>query len=237
VGSAPDYVDVEVRRIQAEYRRREREIAAETYAPWQPAEFFLQTGRTRLALALLRRAKVFPGAGDPCLEVGFGTLGWLATLIHWGLREEDLHGIEIDPARAEHAQRALPRADLRVGSATALPWPEHAFRLVIASTVFTSILDARVRRLAAAEITRVLRPGGCLLWYDFAVNNPRNGHVRKVTRKELAALFPELRGEVRSATLAPPLARRIVPRSWTLATLLEALPVARSHLLAVLVKS
>jgi hypothetical protein len=108
--------------------------------------------------------------------------------------------------------------------------------LAIASTVFTAILDLGMRRMVAQEILRVLKPGGALLWYDLAWNNPRNPNVRGVSRKELAALFPQLRGEVRSVTLAPPLARAVAPRSWTLATLLAAVPGLRSHRLAVLIK-
>src|SRR5262249_47097992 len=145
-------------------------------------------------------------------------------------------GIELDAGRAKRAQELLPVADLRVGDATALPWQNETFHLVIASTVFTSILDAEVRRLVAQEITRVIAPGGGLLWYDFAVNNPSNPNVRKVDRSELKQLFPELKGAMRSVTLAPPLARFLVPRSWFLATFFEAIPLLRTHLLAVLVK-
>jgi len=130
----------------------------------------------------------------------------------------------------------LPLADLRIGDATELPYPSNVFRLVIASTVFTSILDSNVRRLVADEISRVLAKGGALLWYDFAFNNPRNPHVRKVSRKELRSLFPLLTGKIRSVTLAPPLARLIAPWSLTLARLLELIPLLRTHLLAVLVK-
>jgi ubiquinone/menaquinone biosynthesis C-methylase UbiE len=234
--AASRLIEAEGQRVQAEYRRREREIAAETYAPWQPVEFFMRTGRTRAALRLLRETGVFPQAGEPCLEIGYGSLGWLATLIGCGLRENDLHGIEIDPQRAERAREALPLADLRVGSAAMLPWADNSFRLVVVSLVFTSILDDSVRRLVADEITRVVAPGGAMLWYDFAVNNPRNPAVRKVARHELAALFPTLRGPIRSVTLAPPLARRVVPWSWPLATLLETIPWLRTHLLAVLKK-
>ena len=97
-------MDVESERVQAEYRRRQREIGAEVYAPWQPAEMFLRTGRTLAAVAMLRQAGVFPQAGEPCLEIGYGSLGWLATLLSWGVRETDLHGIEIEP-RAASAQR------------------------------------------------------------------------------------------------------------------------------------
>jgi ubiquinone/menaquinone biosynthesis C-methylase UbiE len=185
---------------------------------------------------MLHDAGVFPEVGDQCLEIGFGTLGWLGTLMSWGLRETDLHGIELDAARATKAHEALPTADLRIGDATKLPWEVGSFHLVVASTVFTSVLDVRVRGLIADEIMRVLAPGGALLWYDFAANNPRNPNVRKVNRKELRELFPRLSGEVKSITLAPPLARFVAPKSWVLATMLEGIPFLRTHLIAVLIK-
>ncbi len=236
VSEGMDFVAAERRRMLAEYRRREKTIRPERYSPWETSEMFMRTGRRRLAAFLLNEAGVCPGPGDPCLEVGFGSLGWLGDLLCWGVRETDLHGIELDAVRAGRAKEILPRADLRVGDATELPWDSNTFRLVIASTVFTSILDPSVRRLVAGEITRVLRRDGALLWYDFAVNNPANPHVRRVGRKELRQLFPQLRGKTRSATLAPPLARRIAPRSWLMATLLETIPFLRTHLMAVLVK-
>jgi hypothetical protein len=102
--------------------------------------------------------------------------------------------------------------------------------------VLSSILDQKVRRLVASEAVRVIAPGGVLLWYDFAYNNLRNPNVRKVDRSELKRLFPQLAGEIRSVTLAPPLARLVAPRSWLLAALLENVPVLRTHLLAVLKK-
>ena len=165
----------------------------------------------------------------------FGSLGWLGELICWGVREVHLHGIELDSDRAVRAREALPRADLRIGDATNLPWPSDNFRLVIALTVFTSILDPAMRAAVAAEVTWVLAPGGALLWYDFRVNNPSNPHVGRVTRHELAAMYPALRGSVRSATLAPPLARWL-SRSLPLSAVLESLPFLCTHLIAVLQK-
>jgi ubiquinone/menaquinone biosynthesis C-methylase UbiE len=152
------------------------------------------------------------------------------------MRETDLHGIEIDPVSAKRAQEILPLADLRVGNATELPWASNTFRLVIASLLFTSILDPAVRRLVADEITRVLAPGGAVLCYDFAYNNPRNANVRKMSKNELISLFPSFKGAVKSVELAPPLARWIAPRSMTLAFLLERIPMLRTHYMSVLVK-
>lgn len=228
--------EVESRRIVAEYARRRRELAGDRYAPWQASEQLLLAERRFLGARLLYEQQVFPGPGDRCLEIGFGSIGWLAELIGWGVRETELSGIELDEYRACQVKAALPAADLRVGDAAALPWQDGTFKLVVASTVFTSILDEVVRQCVAAEIVRVMQPGGALLWYDFAVNNPRNPNVRKVNRKQLASLFPTLRGRAKSATLAPPLARWLAPRSWLMATVLQSVPLLRTHLIAVLVK-
>ena len=42
----------------------------------------------------------FPLVLVQCLEVGFGSMGWLADLISWGVPETDLHGIELSTERA-----------------------------------------------------------------------------------------------------------------------------------------
>jgi SAM-dependent methyltransferase len=227
----------EQQRVLAEYLRRERELPVDLYAPWQPTEMFMRLSRKRLATTMLKEAGVFPSAGSRCLEVGFGTLGWLGELISWGVRECDIHGLELDPVRAEKAKAILPVADLRVGDATQIPWEDGAFDMVIVSTVFTSILNPSVRRQVAEQITRVLKPGAALLWYDFAFDNPGNSAVKKVDRKELRQLFPALGGKLRKVTLAPPIARVVAPRSWLLATLLEAAPLLRTHLMGVLIKA
>ena len=229
-------VALERQRLVAEYERRDREIADDLYAPWEPASRFMLEGRNRKAAFMLHQAGVFPKLGDKCLEVGFGTIGWLAELLLWRMRESDLHGIDLSESRTRKAQESLSAADLRVGDASELPWHDNTFHLVIASTLFTSVLDSGVRRMVADEITRVLVPGGALLWYDFAFNNPKNPNVRKVDREELKDLFPRLSGSIKTVTLAPPIARVVARRSWALANLLETIPLLRTHLLGVLVK-
>ena len=117
-----DSIALENQRIQAEYRRREPEIEFDLYASWQPAENLMTFERKRVAAGMLKEIKRFPEAGKRCLEVGYGKLGWLADLLSWGLKETDLYGIELDAARAEKAQAALPKADLRIGDAANLFW-------------------------------------------------------------------------------------------------------------------
>lgn len=224
-------------RIEREYRRREQEIDADLYAPWQPAESFIVSERKSTAAFLLHEAGKFPKAGDKCLEVGYGKLGWLADLISWGLREKDLHGIELDLSRASVAQKALPEADLRVGDASQLPWEDNYFDALVVSTVFSSILSVEVRDAVSREIIRVLKSGGVLIWYDLAVNNPQNPNVKGIGAKQLKKLFPPLDGAIKRVTLVPPIARLIAPKSFALAAFLNTMPFLRTHLLAVLVKS
>lgn len=233
----PNTIAREKIRIEREYRRRESETKSELYAPWQPAENFILFERKSVAAFLLNMVDKFPQSGDKCLEIGFGRIGWLADLLAWGLRESDLHGIELDAKRGAIAIEALPAADLRIGDATNLPWEDETFDFIIASTVFSSILNLEIRAQIAAEIQRVLRRGGVLLWYDLAVNNPQNLNVKKITANELKNLFPTLQGTIKSITLAPPIARFVVPRSRIVATLLNAIPFLRTHLLGILIKN
>lgn len=224
----------EIQRIRQEYERREREIPADYYSLARPAVLFSYTQRVRQAIAALARERVYPPAGLDICEVGCGTGQWLVDLVQWGADPARIAGIDLDAGRLEEARRRLPAADLRVGDAAELPWPEASFDLVLQSTVFTSILDEGLKRRVASEMRRVLRPGGRILWYDFFRNNPSNPQVRGVGAAQIRSLFPGCRIELRRVTLAPPVARAAVPVSWMLALALEKIPLLRTHYLGVI---
>lgn len=234
--SKSDLIDSEIQRINTEYQRREAEIDADLYAPWQPGEIYIVSERQRIAAVMLRKAGKFPTIGDRCLEVGYGKLGWLGTLISWGLREADLYGIELDAGRASKAKQALSGAHLEIGNATQLPWPDGHFSLIIVSTVFSSVLDNNVRALIAAEMKRVLASGGVVLWYDMAVDNPSNPNIKGISKRDLEQIFSDFECHFQSVTLAPPIVRRVATWNWTLAAFLSSLPFLRTHLLAILIK-
>lgn len=218
----------EADRILEELRRREREVPADFYSLDRPANRFLRQGQERA----LRKAleEIGPLAGKRVLEVGCGSGNWLEML----QGAASLSGIDLDPGRAASAAARFPGADIRSGDASRLPWESGSFDAVLQSTVFSSILDPGMRRAVASEMLRVLAPDGAILWYDFFVDNPSNPHVRGVGRREIEALFPGCRVALRRATLAPPLARRIVPVSWKLAALLESLRVLDTHYFGVI---
>jgi len=197
--------------------------------------------RHRESLRLLRRAGVAGTAGElrtlRILEVGCGDGAQLLHYLGWGLEPANLAGVDLRPAAVDRARRRLPAADLRVGCAGELPWASDTFHLAGLHTVVSSILDPALRRGVAAEVDRVLRPGGAVLFYDTFRPNPRNPDVAPVSATELRRLFPGYRGEVRAVTFLPHRARRIPDRLLELLyPLLAALPGCRSHHLAVLVE-
>jgi ubiquinone/menaquinone biosynthesis C-methylase UbiE len=219
--------------MRAAYARRRSRGLEDRYAPYEVANLFRLQSLERGTARALRRGGLLPWEGYAALDVGCGGGWWLRTLLRWGARPEQLVGLDARGDALIAARAVHPHLRLVQGSAAALPFSDGAFDLVTQFTVFSSILDLGVQRRAAGEMLRVLRPGGLLLWYDFTVN-PANRDTRGIGAREVLALFPGTRAEVRRTTLAPPLARLVAPRGWLLAGLLESLPPLRTHLLVAL---
>lgn len=221
-------------RLVTEYARREREIPAERYALTDPAALFIRHGIERSLVSMLAEQGLLPLAGRRILDVGCGRGQWLADLESFGASRERLAGLDLISERADEARRRLPGADIRQGDATALPWPDGEFELVVQSMMLSSILDPAVRRAAAGEMLRVLAPGGAVLSYDFFTGNPRNREVRGVRRRELETLFPGCELNWRRVTLAPPLVRLLAPRARALAGAVQSLRVLDTHAMVVI---
>ena len=218
-------------RVLAENRKRRERIPADFYSLMRPANLFIQTQRKRALLNVLRRQNILTLRGLRILEVGCGAGDWLLEFLAWGAVPELLAGIELDPHEITEAFRRLPSADLRVGNAALLPWPDGHFDIVLQATVFSSILDGDFKRAIAGEMLRVTRPGGVILWYDSRFNSPWNRHFRAIGVREIKTLFPESAFDLRRVTLLPPLARWLVPLSWVAALAFETIPMLRTHIL------
>jgi SAM-dependent methyltransferase len=224
----------EAERIRAEYDRRARQLPPDLYGWNRPVNQFFYTQTFRACVDGLTRAGMFPLHGKRVADIGCGMGNWLLDFVKWGASPTNLAGIDLDLSRIRQAQTRLPAADILEGDASGLPWPDASFDLVTQFTVFTSILDPGMKRRLAAEMLRIVKPGGLILWYDFRFNNPNNPNVRGISRREIADLFPQSSIQFRRLTLAPPLARKIVPISWTAALLLESIPLLRTHELAMI---
>ncbi len=228
--------DSEVDRIRAEYQRRAREIPADFYSLDKPANLFSRHNQERMLLAALRGAQLIPLRDRLVLEVGCGTGQWFSMFQAFGVSPERISGIELDQNRAAVCRQKFPRADVREGDACQLPWHDEFFDVVLQSTVFTSLLNPLTKQRVASEMLRVLKSDGCIVWYDFSFNNPSNSQVRGVGRREIQQLFPNCELRLSRTTLAPPLARRLVPWSWLLAQLLEQMKFLNTHYLGIIRK-
>jgi SAM-dependent methyltransferase len=237
-GIAPRDVRSQVRaeeaRVRAAYARR---APGDRYAFSNPAYLLMLQERERATLSLLGRHGFLPLGARPVLEVGCGAGQWLRDLVRWGAEPGAVHGVDLLADRLAEARGSCAAAvGLARASAPELPYPAGRFDLVLQSTVFTSILDPAVRRAAAAEMLRVLRPGGAVLWYDYYYDNPRNPDVRRVGRRELESLFPGCAMAIERVTLAPPLARLLAARAPLLCQALARLPWLRTHYLGLVWK-
>jgi SAM-dependent methyltransferase len=188
--------------------------------------------RERHVLQLLDRYGLMPLAGKRILEVGCGTGKWLRDLVAWGAEPEHLFGVELLQASAVRARRLCPQAvTIECGNAAELRFDCGSFDIVLQANVFTSVLDEDMQQAMAAEMVRVLRPGGVIVWYDFFVRNSCNSYLRPVTRPDIQRLFPGCSIDLRRISLALPLTRLLAPRWWSLCSMLSRFPPLCTHYL------
>jgi ubiquinone/menaquinone biosynthesis C-methylase UbiE len=111
------------------------------------------------------------GAPRPAiLDVACGT-GALLSQLARALPEAQLVGVDLSRPYVEHARARLARqgaeVDLVVDNAESLPWRDERFDAVTCVFLFHE-LPRDARRHVAAEMFRVLRPGGVLAFLDSA---------------------------------------------------------------------
>src|SRR5262245_33299627 len=139
-----DSAGAEEARIRAAYAKRDE--ADVRYSWFSPGYQFMVQQRERRLLTLLRRYDCENLAAKKILEVGCGTGQWLRDFIKWGARPENLTGIDLLPERVSRARRLCPPSvRIECASASALPFSDRTFDLVLQSTMFTSILDPDLR--------------------------------------------------------------------------------------------
>jgi ubiquinone/menaquinone biosynthesis C-methylase UbiE len=108
---------------------------------------------------------IIPERGQRLLEVGCGNGAALTHLAHtFGL---DVTGVDLDPDQIKAAAQAangLPSARFLVSDATKLSLPDDRFDIVYTNKTTHHIADWPN---ALAEMARVLKPGGHLIYSDF----------------------------------------------------------------------
>lgn len=169
-----------------------------------------------------------------CLDVGSGTLFWPEQLVAMGMDRSRITGVDLLAWRLKEGLAKGYRIDAVAGSADRLPFPTANFDVVTQFTMMTSVLDLPLKREIAAEMIRVLRPGGYIFWYDFRYTNPANHEALGIGRRQLRLLFPGQEIALESVTLLPPLARRIPASMAWLLKFVHRCHILRTHYLAVI---
>ena len=219
----------EQERIRSVYQAWLAKEAIAAYAWHRPEIMEQDAARRRVAGAMLARA-IGPDLGQSFIvDVGCGSGGFLRQLIDWGADPVKLTGTEYQQERLDLAAvRSAPGVRWHLGDLDVIA--SASVDLAMANTVFSSILDPAARAGLAAEMWRIVKPGGWCMVFDFRYDNPHNQQVRKVRRGELAGYWPAAESHFRSLVLAPPLARRLARAPRLAGELLTALvPLLRSH--------
>lgn len=224
-------------RIRAAYRARD--LKKETRRAPQASNRGNQAivnERRRGVEALFRKAGWLPLAGRKVLEVGCGRGDVLASLLPLGASATDLFGVDLLPDRIEEGQKTYPDFHLSCANAERLDFDHASFDIIVASTIFSSIPSAGMATNVAAEMDRLLKRGGGVLWYDFRYKSPSSPHTRPMTRRSIRRLFPDYELDLRTITVLPPLARSFGRGTPFLYPALSAAPFLRSHYLGLLMK-
>jgi len=236
INEAEQPLSVEEARIRDAYARRS--ASGRDYSWFERGHLFMVQELERRLLETLNRHALAPLCSKQILEIGCGNGHWLREFIKWGASPENLAGVDLLTERIAQACRLSPPGiNLMRGNAAVLDFADASFDIVLQATVFTSILDPALKKKIAAEMLRLLKPDGVLLWYDFRVNNPRNPDVRGIGKAEIEELFSGCHITLERITLAPPLLRALARYSWLGSYLASAVPWACSHYLGTIRKS
>lgn len=218
--------DAELEAIRETYARYDKTDRARLWDSRVPGYGRLAAELQRLLLRSLYDSLPGPGARVLDLGCGDGTLAGDVDPIGHGLH---WFGVDLRPDAIDTARNRFPRLTFHVASADDVPLDSGSVDVVVARLLFSS-LSRELEAAVAAEIGRLLRPHGWLVWLDLRYSNPSNRAVHGLPASRVVDLFPGWKAELRTAGMIPPLARRLGPATAVVYPLLSAIPPLRSHI-------
>ena len=223
----------EARRIRSVYQDREV-IGADrvhdrltAYGNWAHRQV-----ERHLAWALAKKFQSQRELEDlKILDVGCGTgeyLMWFASL---GIPFTNLFGIDLLDWKIAESAKRFPGITLVCGDASSTGWPAAHFDVIYMVTCLDSILDTRIRKAVANEISRLLKPEGLIVSLHFTWN-PLNKATVGIDKDELARLFPAHFIRSKRVILAPPLSRLLLRLGEPIVAILGSIPFLCFHRIA-----
>ncbi len=200
--------EIELERIREAYRRRDSASGAaapSSTSAWSDPgyRFYVQALEWEMLAALDRAGAAL--AGGSALEVGCGSGYFLHRLREYGAVRAA--GIDLMDDRIAAARERYPTLELVAGDASKLPWEDASFDVVAQLTCLSSVLDESLRAAIAAEMWRVLRPGGVIVSYDMRPAPSALGSLRAWRSRRIA-------GSATTVTPTTPIGLDEVRRLW-----------------------
>jgi ubiquinone/menaquinone biosynthesis C-methylase UbiE len=227
---------MEIDRIKKAYEKRELLEKSNRYSLFNKSFLFFLQEREREILDILFRFNIKDLSDKKVLELGCGAGAILRDFLRYGAKPENCYGIDLLLERIETAKWLSPNIDFRCVNAEKMPYESDCFDIVLSITVFSSIMDANMKKNIAEEMLRVLKDNGVILWFDYYVNNPQNNDVRGIKKVEVERLFSNCNIYLKRITLAPPLVRLIAPYSWLFCHILSKVKLLNTHYIGIISK-
>ncbi len=155
--------------------------------------------------------------GTPLLDIGVGA-GRTTSLL--ALLADDYIGVDYSPEMIDLARRRYPWADLRVGDARSLSdFDDGQFGAVVFTYNGLDGIAHEDRAGAFAEMRRVLRPGGWLLYSTLNMDGPQFRakpweDIRWPTSRTTAVMSPTAKLSALASTLIEIAHRARIFRNW-----------------------
>jgi SAM-dependent methyltransferase len=203
----------------------------ETWSPVNPLALFYRHLFEEELTALFRREKLNL-SNKRIVEAGCGYGEKTRFLIELGARPENIYAFDTDAKVIGKAASTIEGPTFMLTDGTALPYPKDSFDVAILFLYISVVEPGTTRRLAANEITRILKPDGFIVWYDTIEKG--GGYLWGLEPEEIAGLFPGYEPRFRQFGLRYSWATRTVYKSFETARLLARSGLAKSHVIGII---
>jgi SAM-dependent methyltransferase len=138
--------------------------------------------RDELVFPRVARRRNHCAALPRVLEIGCGYGHELAKMSLLGIPQGYLTGVDLVEHRISGAKALYPGIRFEVQDATQLEFEPASFDIVTQFTCFMHAPTAEMHRAMCAEVARVLKPGGIIIWWDLAPSTRNASRALQIRR-------------------------------------------------------